>query len=112
MKFAAFTLACPNCGSRGITYTCEPKCCFNHVCNDCHASFLLGTERVGGELPETDRAGLPNEGPEDSLAPCVGCEGCESLAVYEIEGGLDSATHVCGACFALLRFSIEDVGQN
>ncbi len=27
-------------------------------------------------------------------------------------GTLDGATHACGACFALLTFSIEEVAQN
>lgn len=112
MRFAPLTLACPTCGSRSITYSCEPKCCFNHVCNECQVSFLVKTEKVGGELPEGDRAGLPDEGPQDSLAPCVGCERCESIAVYAIEGGFAGATHVCGGCFALLRFGIEDVVRN
>ncbi|MFQ5662707.1 MAG: hypothetical protein ACE5HL_02620 [Terriglobia bacterium] len=112
MKFSPLRLACPNCGSRSITYTCEPECCFNHVCNDCQASFMLGTEKVGRELPEAEREGLPREGPSDPLAPCVGCERCESTAVYEIEAGLDAATHVCGSCYALLTFRVSDVAQN
>lgn len=103
---------CPCCGSPDVTYTCEPKCCFNHVCNECHASFMLGTEKLGRELPEAERAGLPSEGPEDSLAPTVGCDRCESTAVYHLGDELDGATHVCGTCFALLRFTIEDVEQN
>lgn len=111
MKFAPLSVVCPACGSPAITYTCEPKCCFNHVCNDCHASFMLATERLGGELPEEDRPGLPATGPADALAPCVGCERCESIAVYRIDGDPDGA-HVCGECFALLCFAIEDVVRN
>mgnify|MGYP001619709065 CR=1 FL=1 len=59
MNFRPISPACPSCGSREITYTCEPKCCFNHVCNHCHASFMLVTEKLGRELPPGDRAGLP-----------------------------------------------------
>lgn len=112
MKFLPFSVACPNCHSRNITYTCEPKCCFNHVCNDCHASFMLATEKLGRDLPAADRTGLPATGPADALAPTVGCDRCESLAIYELEGGLDGATHVCGECFALLKFALADVEQN
>ena len=111
MKFAPLSAVCPACGSREITYTCEPKCCFNHVCNDCHASFMLVTERLGGELSAEDRRGLPAAGPADALAPCVGCERCESIAVYHIEGD-PAERHVCGECFALLKFAIEDVVRN
>ncbi|MEE8201640.1 MAG: hypothetical protein V3R29_10780 [Candidatus Acidoferrales bacterium] len=112
MKFLPLSVACPNCGSRNVTYTCEPKCCFNHLCNACYTSFMLGTEKLGRELPTTKREGLPPEGPEDALAACVGCQRCESIAVYQLERELDGATHVCGACFALLKCTIEDVVQN
>lgn len=112
MKFSPLSPACPSCGSRSLTYTCEPKCCFNHVCNDCQASFLLATEKLRRDLPAAARAGLPAVGPIDPLAPCVGCDRCESTAVYELESSLDGATHVCGACFALLKFSIEGLAQN
>lgn len=112
MQFSPLRPACPVCGSREITYTCEPKCCFNHVCNDCHASFMLATEKAGAELPPGLRRGLPAAGPADPLAPCVGCDRCQSTAVYELESGVGDATHVCGGCFALLKFGIEDVAQN
>lgn len=112
MKFIPLRVACPSCGSREITYTCEPRCCFNHICNECQASFLLATEKLGRELPEAERAGLPAAGPSDALAPCVGCDRCESTAVYELESSLEDATHVCGECLALLRFCVEDVAQN
>jgi hypothetical protein len=72
---------------------------------------MLGTEKLGRELPPADRGGLPAAGPDDPLAPCVGCDRCESTAVYRIEDDPD-ATHVCGSCFALLRLGIEDVVRN
>ena len=112
MKFLPLNPACPSCGSRDLTYTCEPKCCFNHLCNGCNATFQLVTEKSGGELPAAARAGLPGAGPDDSLAPTTGCARCESLAVYELDPVVDAATHVCGACFALLTFAITDVAQN
>jgi len=112
MKFLPLNPACPSCGSRDLTYTCEPKCCFNHLCNGCQASFLLGTEKAGRELAAADRAGLPAVGPADSLAPTTGCARCESTAVYELDSAVGAATHVCGACFALLTFAITDVAQN
>ncbi len=112
MRFSPLQVNCPTCGSQDVTYTCEPECCFNHVCNACHSSFMLGTEKLGRELPEAERAGLPSEGPEDSLAPTVGCDRCESTAVYQLEQEFGGATHVCGACSALLKVTIGDVAQN
>jgi len=48
MKFLPLKVSCPVCGSQNITYTCEPKCCFNHICDSCYATFQLLTETVGG----------------------------------------------------------------
>jgi len=112
MNFRPINPACPSCGSHEITYTCEPKCCFNHLCNDCNATFQLTTEKVGRELAAAERAGLPGSGPEDALVPTTGCARCESTAVYELDAPLDAATHVCGACFALLIFAVTEVAQN
>ncbi|MBI4466567.1 MAG: hypothetical protein HY656_03960 [Acidobacteria bacterium] len=67
---------------------------------------------MGRELPAAERSGLPSSGPADALVPTVGCERCESVAVYELETPLESATHVCGNCYALLTFTITDVVQN
>jgi len=112
MNFRPINPACPSCGARDITYTCEPKCCFNHLCNGCNATFQLVTEKAGGELEAAARAGLPASGPEDTLAPTTGCARCESTAVYELERPVDGATHVCGACFALLTFGYDELAQN
>jgi hypothetical protein len=90
------TLACPLCGSTDITYACEPKCCFNHVCGGCLATFepvtrIIGGGRAGFAAPET----LP-----DACDPTVACAKCESVAVYVLDDGR-LACHDCGASLEL-----------
>lgn len=109
MKLVPLTLPCPQCGSNEVTYTCEPKCCFNHVCNHCHASFEPVTRRVG-ELPE------PLAAPalaDDALRPTAGCPRCQSIRVFRLEGDAARAGQlVCADCRALLELSFEGVEQN
>jgi hypothetical protein len=38
---------CPKCGGAEIIYSCEPKCCFNHVCADCRSTFEINTVKTG-----------------------------------------------------------------
>src|SRR5262249_1280510 len=44
MKLSELRVACPSCGSEAVAYTCQPECCFNHVCESCLANFELATE--------------------------------------------------------------------
>ena len=44
---APLRLHCPECGSNDIVYTCEPSCCFNHVCTACRAVFYPSTAATG-----------------------------------------------------------------
>jgi transposase-like protein len=109
MRLAPLAVRCPNCSASDITYTCEPKCCFNHVCNDCHASFQLVAAKVG-ELPQP--LAVPAL-PSDALGPTTGCPRCESIRVFRIE---DDATHAgrlaCADCGAVLELAFEDVARN
>ena len=50
MILRPLTIACPSCGSTDVTYTCEPKCCFNHICAACYTTFELATEALGRRL--------------------------------------------------------------
>ena len=97
---------CPSCGSSDITYTCEPKCCFNHICADCYTTFELFTEALGRTCTALQ---TPLE-EHDSLAATVACARCESLEVYRLTP-TDGASEelVCVACRALLRLRIDAV---
>lgn len=89
---------CPACGGADVVYTCEPRCCFNHACAACRATFYPSTESTGRRV-----AGLPEQPPPDCTAPTVACENCRSLAVYML--GDDP---VCTACGAVLTLHLAD----
>lgn len=94
-------LACPTCASAAIAYSCEPRCCFNHVCGSCRTTFQTATTPLGGKL-----AGLaPPEPPPDSSDPAAPCSECRSAEVY----GLSDGRVACVRCGALLALKIEDV---
>jgi hypothetical protein len=97
---------CPSCDSHEITYTCEPKCCFNHICAACYTTFELFTEPLGRALPDVEKPLQEH----DSLAPTVACAQCDSLEVYSVtpaSGPPDAL--VCAECHALLRLSFAEV---
>ncbi len=100
MKALPLTLNCPRCGSADLVYSCEPECCFNHVCGDCLGSFQLQTLDLGNSL-----AGVSFERQErDCLAPTVACARCKGLNVAMIAGeGRAEAKLVCVDCKALLE---------
>ena len=43
MKTRKLEIACPQCGSKEVFYSCTPGCCFNHVCSDCGTTFEPAT---------------------------------------------------------------------
>jgi hypothetical protein len=97
---------CPSCGSSDITYTCEPACCFNHICAVCYTTFELVTEPLGRTLTDLQRPA----GGRDCLAPTVACARCESVEVYQVEQPDGTRGElVCAACYALLRLGYEAV---
>ena len=97
---------CPSCGSGEITYTCEPKCCFNHICAVCYTTFELFTEPLGRTRTDLQ---LPSR-QRDCLAATVACARCESVEVYMVPqaGGISGAL-VCVSCHALLRLGMDAV---
>ena len=97
---------CPHCQSAEVVYSCEPKCCWNHVCGDCRTSFQLVTEKTG----EFDRTSAISPVEPESGDPTTGCAACESmkLAVVRSEG-VNSGTLICGDCRTLLKLAIEEV---
>jgi hypothetical protein len=103
MKLLDLTVACPHCGSRNVIYSCEPTCCFNHVCGDCLASFELLTRDLGGELAVVEN----QPGERDSTAPTVACARCESLEVHRVDDGASSNQLVCVSCHAHLELDFS-----
>jgi hypothetical protein len=96
---------CPTCGSREIVYTCEPKCCFNHVCSECRTSFQLVTRKCKGERQSTRvDLRLPESG-----EPTVACATCESLRVYALAGA--SGKVACADCGGLLELVYDEVSE-
>jgi hypothetical protein len=104
LKALPLTLNCPRCGSADLVYSCEPECCFNHVCGDCLGSFQLQTLELGNSL-----ADFSFEHQErDCLAITVACARCKGLNVAMIasESGIDAGL-VCVDCKALLEIQFE-----
>lgn len=103
MKTRKLSLACPVCGSADIVYSCEPKCCFNHVCADCRSTFEPASRALG----ITIRSVEPPDPLPESAGPTVACAKCESTRVYVLEDG----RLVCAACGALLELEITEVAK-
>jgi hypothetical protein len=102
MKVLPLTIKCPKCGSGSVAYSCDPDCCFNHVCEDCLDNFQLATHYLGrsftGLVVRADRP--------DSCAPTTRCSNCQSLDVWSVEidepSGCTAACLACGAALALV----------
>lgn len=90
-------LACPACGGE-LVYTCEPTCCFNHVCAACRRTFYPSSAPTGRTVP-----GLPRLPPPEGTASTLACDACGSLAVHLL--GDDP---VCTACGAVLALRLDD----
>jgi hypothetical protein len=106
MTSQPLVVQCPSCGSSDITYTCEPKCCFNHLCAACYTSFELFTEPLGQVLTGIEKA-LQER---DSLAPTVACAQCDGVEVYMVDpGGGFPGVLVCAECHSLLRLGFAPV---
>jgi hypothetical protein len=95
---------CPTCGGSDIVYTCEPKCCFNHLCADCRTTFQLVTRKTGRVLNVWSIAA--EEPPSGD--PTAACSACESLAlaVLDEEG---KPCVVCASCHTALELAYEDI---
>ena len=96
---------CPDCGSAAVVYSCDPHCCFNHVCADCRASFFLTTRLLGEAGPEV---AAPAVSDSDPTAPTAPCDRCGSLKVWSVTGGEPASAAdpvlrgICIDCRALL----------
>lgn len=102
MMLAPLSMACPECGSAEVFYSCSPNCCFNHVCSRCYATFEPATVRVGeftgeiGAVPEVDAT--------NPTAPCARCGEHRLFAVSD--AAVPSGQLLCIACRALLTLEI------
>jgi cytidine deaminase len=94
---------CPQCGGADIVYSCEPKCCFNHVCAECRSTFELNTTKTG----QIDPIFVENEEPE-SGDPTTGCASCGSLHMAVLCSNVDETILVCGKCQALSKLVVEE----
>ncbi|MBI4481890.1 MAG: hypothetical protein HY652_03265 [Acidobacteria bacterium] len=104
MKLAPLSVVCPQCGSPDVIYSCNPACCFNHVCGDCLASFELVTRPVGqemlpGDIPTTEK---------DACSPTAECACCHGMEVYLVaEGDGNTTRALCASCHALLELACQ-----
>lgn len=106
MILRPLSIECPSCGSSDVTYTCEPKCCFNHICATCYTTFELASETLGRTLADLE---VPVQ-ERDCLAPTVACAHCDSLDVYRVEDvDWPSEQLVCTACHMLLKLNVEAI---
>ncbi len=94
-------LACPTCGGLDIVYSCEPRCCFNHVCAACRTTFQTATTYLGEKLRDLEP---PQPAPE-STEPSAPCCECREVAVCTLADG----RRACSECGALLAVHYEDI---
>jgi transposase-like protein len=103
MTLAPIVVSCPQCSSADVVYSCNPTCCFNHVCTNCYTTFELETTRVG-EVKE-DFSAPPEPDPSNPAAPCARCGEGKVFAI----ASSPEPRFVCAACKALLTLSFTEI---
>jgi len=93
---------CPVCGSDDVVYSCNPHCCFNHVCGACRASWQ---HRTAVANVVAAPAGLESTDEYDTAYPAAPCAGCNGL-VFQIES---TDLLWCTTCRRSLRLECTDV---
>lgn len=96
---------CPGCAGLQVVYSCEPRCCFNHVCATCKTTFQTATTPVTGGEGGKLRDLVAPDPPPDSTEPTAECSECKSIAVYNLADG----RVVCCRCGTLLTLEYEDI---
>ncbi len=96
-------LLCPRCGGAEIVYSCEPECCFNHLCGGCRTTFLTATRYLGERLPAPPSSG--DDGARDPSDPAAPCSECEEPSVVRLGDGRCA----CAECGALLELLYEEI---
>ncbi|HEY6329085.1 MAG TPA: hypothetical protein VI756_07095 [Blastocatellia bacterium] len=113
MRIEPLTVLCPKCGSGNIAYSCEPECCFNHVCGDCLANFQLVTRDLGQRITGRTLMAAGSEPEADSCAPTAACAKCQSLKVRSLTDGESGSNRaVCLKCGSVLELAIEREGAD
>lgn len=102
MKLIPLTLICPKCGSREIAFSCEPKCCFSHICEACYYQFWPVTRYAGKMLEGYEKP----EGEKDCLLATAECARCKSLNVCTVEGG--AGEFACADCGSVLKMEYAE----
>jgi hypothetical protein len=97
-------LRCPHCGGGEIVYSCEPKCCFNHVCADCRSTFELNTTKTG-RFDYDSRIEF-REPPSGD--PTTGCAHCGSLKIAVLSSHGNEILLLCGDCRSVLKLALEE----
>ena len=103
MRLSPISISCPQCGCKDVVYSCQPTCCFNHVCNQCYTTFELETIRVG-EL-HGEFAAPPDPEPLSPTAPCASCGEARVFAIANSE----APQYVCASCNALLALNFTEI---
>src|SRR5438128_12238533 len=72
MTLIPLAIACPECGSYDVVYSCKPDCCFNHVCSKCYTTFEPVTTTTGALTGATGCL-PPAPAPTRPPAACARC---------------------------------------
>ena len=103
MTLTPISVACPQCASADVLYSCKPECCYNHVCNHCYTTFELETTKVG-EIQE-DFEMPPDSDPSGPTAPCARCGEAKVFAIVDTP----EPAYFCISCKALLTLSLTEI---
>ena len=104
MKLVPISVVCSQCGSGDVFYSCNPQCCYNHVCNNCYTTFELETARVG---EVTENVEIPPEPNSDT--PTAPCARCHEPRVFAVADAGSPPQYVCAACNALLTLEYTEI---
>ena len=107
VRLTPIIVACPRCGStRDVVYSCNPQCCFNHVCGRCYTRFELVTTKIA-EFTGDLEAIPPDPDPSSPTAPCGRCGECRIFALEE--GPTAAQQCLCVSCKALLAIDYSQI---